>query len=65
MYAGLCYGLLIFFVAYFIVLPQANPRLIESGTGKGPVIVQNLVFGLCLVIFYMMVRPMPYMHGRR
>ena len=64
-YAGLCYGLLIFFVAYFVILPQVNPTLLESGTGMGPVIAQNLVFGVSLGIFYMLVRPEPYLDGRR
>jgi hypothetical protein len=61
-YVGLIYGLLIFFAAYFIILPSANPTLVRADTGMGPVIAQNIVFGLFLGIFYMIVRPEPYMN---
>jgi hypothetical protein len=55
---GLCYGLIIFGVAFFIALPIINPTL--SGSDMGPVIAQNIVFGICLGIFYNIVRPRPY-----
>ncbi len=57
---GLCYGLLIFFIAYFIVLPVANPMLNDSDLA--PVLVQNMVFGICLGLFYIVVRPAPYVN---
>ncbi len=59
-YIGLCYGLLIFFIAYFVILPSVNPALVESNSGMGPILAQNVVFGLCLGVFYLMVRPEPY-----
>jgi hypothetical protein len=54
---GLCYGLIIFFVAYFII-PLINPTVNEYG--MAPVIAQNMAFGICLGIFYSLVRPQPY-----
>ncbi len=55
---GLCYGLLIFIIAFFVVLPYANPMLTESD--MVPVLVQNMVFGMCLGFLYILVRPEPY-----
>jgi uncharacterized membrane protein YagU involved in acid resistance len=57
-YAGLVYGMLIFFVAYFVILPLVNPEF--ANYSMGPLIAQNVVFGIFLGIFYMMVRPKPY-----
>ncbi len=54
---GLCYGLIIFFVAYFII-PVINPTVVDYG--MAPVITQNMAFGIFLGIFYSMVRPQPY-----
>ncbi len=54
---GLCYGLIIFFIAYFII-PLINPTVAEYG--MAPVIAQNMAFGICLGIFYSLVRPQPY-----
>jgi hypothetical protein len=54
---GLCYGLMIFFVAYFII-PMINPTVVEYG--MAPVIAQNMAFGICLGMFYSLVRPQPY-----
>jgi len=55
---GFVYGAMIFFVAWFIILPLINPTLRDSY--MGPVIAQNLVFGVCLGLLYTMVRPRPY-----
>jgi hypothetical protein len=54
---GLCYGLIIFFIAYFIA-PLVNP--VVNQYGMGAVIAQNLAFGICLGVFYSLVRPQPY-----
>jgi hypothetical protein len=54
---GLCYGLIIFFFAYFIA-PLVNP--VVNQYSMGAVIAQNLAFGICLGIFYSLVRPQPY-----
>lgn len=61
-YVGLVYGMLIFFVAYFLILPAINPMLADSP--MGPLIAQNVVFGMCLGIFYLLVRPEPYTNTR-
>jgi hypothetical protein len=63
-YVGLCYGMLIFFVAYFVILPGVNPAIVQNSAGMGPLIAQNLVFGLVLGIFYTWVRPEPYTNTR-
>ena len=63
-YVGLCYGMLIFFVAYFLILPNVNPAIIQNSAGMGPLIAQNIVFGLFLGIFYIWVRPVPYTDTR-
>ena len=55
---GLCYGILIFVGAYFVVLPAINPALAEAVLA--PFLAQNLVFGLCLGSFYGWLRPAPY-----
>lgn len=55
--SGLCYGLIIFFFAYFIA-PLVNP--VVNQYSMAAVIAQNLAFGICLGIFYSMVRPQPY-----
>lgn len=55
--AGLCYGLIIFFFAYFIA-PLVNP--VVNQYSMAAVIAQNLAFGICLGIFYSLVRPQPY-----
>lgn len=57
-YAGLVYGMLIFFVAYFLILPPLNPQF--ANYSMGALIAQNIVFGICLGIFYMIVRHKPY-----
>lgn len=55
---GLCYGLVIFFLAYVVVLPVVNPLLRDSWLA--PFIAQNMVFGICLGGFYTLLRPQPY-----
>lgn len=57
-YVGLSYGLIVFFVAYFILLPFLNPMLRENYIPS--LVAQNVVFGMCLGIFYTLLRPVPY-----
>ncbi len=57
-YIGLIYGLLIFLAAYFVILPSINPELRNSD--MAPVLVQNMVFGIAVGLFYTFVRPQPY-----
>lgn len=58
---GLVYGIVIFVGAFFVALPLINPTLASSN--PGPVVAQNVVFGVCLGLFYGMVRPRPYVEG--
>ncbi len=58
---GLCYGLLIFLVGYAFLLPAINPLVRDSYLM--PLIVQNMVFGVCLGMFYLWLRPQPYSQG--
>ncbi len=59
---GLCYGILIFLVAYFFMLPRINPTLRDSL--QAPFVAQNVVFGVCLGILYTRLRPQPYEETR-
>ena len=56
--AGLVYGLLIWMVAYFVVLPLLNPSLLEVYTPA--FIIQHVAFGVVLGLVYMWLRPEPY-----
>jgi hypothetical protein len=56
--AGLIYGLLIWMVAYFVVLPAFNPPLRE--TYAPAFIVQHLVYGAVTGLLYTWLRPLPY-----
>jgi hypothetical protein len=55
---GLIYGMLIWMVAYFIVLPFLNPLLLE--TYAPAFIFQHLVYGAVTGLFYRWLRPLPY-----
>jgi hypothetical protein len=57
-YFGIAYGLIGFFVAYFIALPILNPVVISSYIPA--LVAQNVIYGICLGIFYSLVRPKPY-----
>jgi hypothetical protein len=55
---GLVYGLLIWLVAYFIVVPIVNPALLDVYAPS--FIIQNLVYGTVVGLVYMVVRPETY-----
>ena len=55
---ALIYGMLIWMVAYFIVLPFLNPLLLQ--TYAPAFIVQHLVYGAVTGLFYRWLRPLPY-----
>jgi hypothetical protein len=57
--AGLIYGMLIWLVGYFIVLPLINP-LLRNGTYAPSFIVQHLVYGAVTGLLYTWLRPQPY-----
>jgi len=60
MYMGLVYGLVLFMIGYFMVLPGINPTLLESSAGMAPLLAQTMAFGICLGSCYALVRPAPY-----
>lgn len=63
---GLCYGLVIFVIAYFLILPVLNVTLLDSS--QPPVLAQNMIYGICLGLFYTWLRLEPYDYatsGRR
>jgi hypothetical protein len=57
-YIGAAYGLIVFFIAYFVILPFANPVMRDSYIGA--LVAQNVIYGLFLGVFYIMLRPRPY-----
>lgn len=59
---GLCYGLVIFVIAYFLILPVLNVTLLDSS--QSPVLAQNMIYGICLGLFYTWLRPEPYDYAR-
>ncbi|HEU5100984.1 MAG TPA: DUF6789 family protein [Roseiflexaceae bacterium] len=56
--AGLIYGMMIWLVAYFIVLPVLNPALLEVYAPA--FIIQHVVYGIVTGLVYMWLRPQPY-----
>ena len=55
---GMVYGILIFFLAYALVLPVLNPTLRDFMIA--PFLAQNMVFGICVGVLYTWLRPIPY-----
>ena len=55
---GLIYGLLVWLLAYYIILPTVNPVLLN--TYQPSFIIQNIVYGIVTGLFYAAVRPDPY-----
>ena len=56
--AGLIYGLMIWFVAYFLVLPVLNPALLD--TYAPSFVIQHMVYGVVTGLIYSVLRPAPY-----
>lgn len=56
--AGLIYGMLIWALAYFVVLPLSNPALLD--TYAPSFIVQHIVYGMVTGLLYIKLRPEPY-----
>ena len=56
--AGLIYGMLIWMVDFFIVLPIFNPLLLQ--TYAPAFIIQHLVYGAVTGLLYTWLRPQPY-----
>jgi len=57
--AGLIYSMLVWFLAYFIVLPVLNPTLLDMYAPA--FILQHLAYGLVLGTVYMRLRSVPYL----
>lgn len=56
--AGLIYGMLIWLIEYFLILPALNPTLLE--TYAPSFIIQHIVYGAVTGFLYMYLRPQPY-----
>ena len=55
---GMSYGIMIWLVAYFVVLPLVNPAMLT--TYAPSFIIQNLVYGIVTGLVYTQLRPSPY-----
>lgn len=58
--SGLIYGMALWMVAYFLVLPLVNRFLL--GTYAPAFIVQHLVYGMVTGLVYSRLRPAPYIN---
>jgi hypothetical protein len=56
--AGLVYGLLIWLVAFFVVIPVVSPLLLQIY--EPALIIEHLVYGAVTGLLYSMLRPQPY-----
>jgi hypothetical protein len=56
--AGLMYGLLIWLVAFFAVIPELVPLLFQIY--EPALLIQHLVYGAVTGLLYSMLRPQPY-----
>jgi hypothetical protein len=59
--AGLIYGLALWVLAYFIVLPIVNPALLD--TYAPSFLIQHLVYGVVTGLIYTQLRPAPYAYS--
>lgn len=57
-WAGMVYGLLTWIIAFFIVLPLANPLLLD--TYAPSFVIQHIVYGIVTGVLYAYIRPAPY-----
>ncbi len=55
---GVSYGIMIWLIAYFVVLPLTNPAMLT--TYAPSFIIQNLVYGIVTGLVYTQLRPAPY-----
>jgi len=56
--AGLIYGMLVWLIEYFLILPALDPILLE--TYAPSFIIQHIVYGMVTGLLYMWLRPKPY-----
>lgn len=59
--AGLIYGMALWVLAYFIVLPIVNPALLD--TYAPSFLIQHLVYGVVTGLIYTQLRPAPYAYA--
>jgi len=59
--SGLIYGMLLWMLAYFVVLPIVNPALLD--TYAPSFIIQHLVYGVVTGLIYSELRPAPYAYA--
>lgn len=59
--AGLIYGMALWALAYFVVLPFVNPALLD--TYAPSFIIQHIIYGVVTGLIYAQLRPAPYAHG--
>jgi hypothetical protein len=57
-WVGVSYGIMIWLVAYFVVLPLVNPALLTTYAPSS--IIQNLIYGSVTGLVYTQLRPWPY-----
>ena len=56
---GLIYGIFVWFVTYFFVLPLIDP-LLREGSYAPAFIIQHIVYGVVTGLCYTWLRPSPY-----
>jgi hypothetical protein len=61
-YVGLVYGIITTLIGVSVLLPATNAVRFMSTATITPMLVQQLVFALCLGMFYTIIRPVPYQH---
>lgn len=63
--AGLSYGIMLWAIAYFVVLPVLNPALLD--TYAPSFVIQHMIYGVVTGMLYSVLRPAPYaqMHTKR
>jgi hypothetical protein len=59
--AGLIYGMALWALAFFVVLPILNPALLD--TYAPSFIIQHLIYGVVTGLLYAQLRPAPYAHS--
>jgi len=60
--AGLIYGMALWALAYFVVLPILNPALLD--TYAPSFIIQHIIYGVVTGLIYTQLRPAPYAHSK-
>jgi hypothetical protein len=59
-YVGLVYGIMTYLIASAILLPATTLPFAAATASVTPLLAQQLVFAMCLGMFYTVIRPSPY-----